>query len=162
MAGDNEMLLSALRNQRHHVLGTLEGLTAEQLSSPMLPSGWTALGLVQHLALDVERFWFQGVIAGDPAVWDSLSDQSAWEVPDGTNAKEVFDRYLAEAARSDYILTTTSLDQAPARWPDFFGDFRLADLHAVAVHVLVETACHTGHLDAARELLDGQQWLVLN
>jgi Protein of unknown function (DUF664). len=27
--------------------------------------------------------------------------------------------------------------------------------------VIAETACHAGHLDAARELIDGQQWVVL-
>lgn len=155
------MLLSALRAQRDHVLGTLDGLTDEQLRRPVLPSGWSALGLVRHLALDVERFWFQAVVAGDEKAWDSLSDDSAWDIPDALDAADVLDCYRAEAARSDAILTATALDQAPARWPDFFGDFRLADLHAVAVHVLTETACHAGHLDAARELLDGRQWLVL-
>jgi Protein of unknown function (DUF664) len=27
--------------------------------------------------------------------------------------------------------------------------------------VITETAVHAGHLDAARELTDGRQWLVL-
>jgi hypothetical protein len=29
------------------------------------------------------------------------------------------------------------------------------------LHVLKETAGHAGHLDAAAELLDGRQWIVL-
>ena len=29
------------------------------------------------------------------------------------------------------------------------------------LHVLKETASHAGHLDAARELIDGRQWIVL-
>jgi hypothetical protein len=29
------------------------------------------------------------------------------------------------------------------------------------LHVITETATHAGHLDAARELIDGGQWLVL-
>jgi hypothetical protein len=29
------------------------------------------------------------------------------------------------------------------------------------LHVVTETACHAGHLDAARELIDGRRWLVL-
>jgi Protein of unknown function (DUF664) len=28
------------------------------------------------------------------------------------------------------------------------------------LHVITETACHAGHLDAARELIDGRQWLA--
>jgi Protein of unknown function (DUF664) len=27
--------------------------------------------------------------------------------------------------------------------------------------VIAETAIHAGHLDAARELIDGRQWIVL-
>jgi hypothetical protein len=29
------------------------------------------------------------------------------------------------------------------------------------LHVIAETACHAGHLDAVREILDGRQWIVL-
>ncbi len=32
----------------------------------------------------------------------------------------------------------------------------------VVLHVITETAVHAGHLDAARELLDGSQWIVLD
>jgi Protein of unknown function (DUF664) len=27
--------------------------------------------------------------------------------------------------------------------------------------VITETACHAGHLDAVRELIDGRTWMVL-
>jgi hypothetical protein len=27
--------------------------------------------------------------------------------------------------------------------------------------VIAETACHAGHLDVVRELIDGRRWLVL-
>ena len=37
----------------------------------------------------------------------------------------------------------------------------LSDLRVVMLHVLKETACHAGHLDAVRELIDGRQWIVL-
>jgi Protein of unknown function (DUF664) len=30
------------------------------------------------------------------------------------------------------------------------------------LHVIKETACHAGHLDAARELIDGRQRIVLD
>jgi hypothetical protein len=29
------------------------------------------------------------------------------------------------------------------------------------LHVITETATHAGHLDAARELIDGRMWLVV-
>jgi hypothetical protein len=55
---EREVLSSCLNEQRDHVLGILEGLSEEDLRRPVLPTGWTCLGLVQHLAVDVERFWF--------------------------------------------------------------------------------------------------------
>jgi len=29
------------------------------------------------------------------------------------------------------------------------------------LHVIAETACHAGRLDAVRELTDGRTWLIL-
>ena len=102
-----------------------------ELRTSVLPSGWTPLALVNHLALDVEAFWFRA------------------------------ERYRAEAARADAILDAAAPDAAPAWWPDFFGDHRLADVYAVVLHVDEQTAVHLGHLDVVRELIDGRQRLVM-
>lgn len=153
-------LLGSLRAQRAHVLGILEGLPDEALRRPVLPSGWTCLGLVQHLALDVERFWFQRVVAGERLAEDPDA-AAAWSVPPDRAPAAVLERYRQESARADAIVTATPLDAAPRAWPRFFGSWRLEDLRAVVLHVITETACHAGHLDAARELLDGRTWLTL-
>ena len=156
-------LLSYLSAQRKHVLGILEGLAEDALRRPVLPSGWTCLGLVQHLALDVERFWFRCVIAGEQTAIDALATTpDAWHVGAEVSAETVFDGYRREIDRANAIIAATPLDAAPAWWPgDRFGDFRLHDLRQVMLHVITETACHAGHLDAARELIDGRRWLVL-
>jgi hypothetical protein len=74
-------------------------------------------------------------------------------------AEAVFDVYRQEIHRADAIIAATPLDAAPAWWPDdLFGDFRLHNLRQVMLHVITETACHAGHLDAARELIDGRRW----
>ena len=154
-------LLEALRAQRAHVLQAVDGLSDEALRTPVLPSGWTCLGLVQHLALDVERFWFRAVTAGEDV--ELLSGDDAWRVASGTAARSVLDAYRDEAERSDAVLAVTALDAAPAWWPvEVFADLPERDLRATVLHVLTETACHAGHLDAARELLDGHQHLVLS
>ena len=44
-------LLAALHEQRDHVLRAVSGLSDQALRQPVLPSGWTCLGLVQHLVL---------------------------------------------------------------------------------------------------------------
>jgi len=162
MVDERAMLLSYLNAQRNHVLGILEGLSEEDLRRPALPSGWTCVGLVQHLALDVERFWFRAAIAGEQTVIDELAEAGdAWQVGSDVPAVEVLDLYRREMDRANAIITATSLDTAPAWWPDFFGNWRLHDLREVILHVITETACHAGHLDAVRELIDGRRWLVL-
>jgi hypothetical protein len=158
------VLLDSLDAQRRHVLGILEGLDEDDLRRPVLPSGWSCLGLVQHLALDDERFWFQGVVAGDRAVIDQVMNAPAdsWQVGPDVPAEQVLALYRQHIERSNAIIEATPLDAAPAWWPDFFGDFRLENLREVVVHVLTETAVHAGHLDATRELIDGRTWLVLD
>lgn len=164
MSTEAELLLAHLRSQRRHVLGILEGLTEDDLRRPVLPSGWSCLGLVRHLAIDDEKFWFRGVVAGEQAVIDEVtaSTQSAWQAGPEESAEEVLALYREEAARTDAIVERTPLDTAPAWWPDFFGGFRMDTLREVLMHVITETATHAGHLDAARELIDGRTWLVLD
>ncbi|HEY5025146.1 MAG TPA: DinB family protein [Acidimicrobiales bacterium] len=161
MESETQGLLDCLDNQRAHVLGILEGLTDGELRQSMLPSGWAILGLVQHLALDVERFWFREVVAGEILPEPDNASGSAWELSPTTRAESVLDSYRQEIKRANVIVASTPLNAEPKMWPDFFGDWRLGDLRAVLLHVIAETACHAGHLDAARELIDGRTWLKL-
>lgn len=154
------VLLSYLNAQRAHVLGILEGLDAEALRQPVLPSGWSCLGLVQHLALDIERFWFRAVMAGEKVHLET--GDGAWRVPDDQSPAAVLALYRDEIDRANAVITATPLHAGPAWWPEeLFGDWRIDDLEDVLLHVIVETACHAGHLDAVRELIDGRTWLVL-
>ena len=157
---ETEVLLRYLQGQRDHVLGTLEGLTEDDMHRSMLPSGWTFLGLIQHLAIDVEHFWFTAVVGGEGV--DFGRSENAWDVAADVSSGSIIELYRREAQTSDEVITATPLTAAPAWWPDgLFGSWRLQDLREVMPHVIAETACHTGHLDAARELIDGRQWLVL-
>ncbi|MEV5759960.1 DinB family protein [Streptomyces tendae] len=160
---ETRALLSSLHGQRRHVLGILDGLDGDALRRPVLPSGWNCLALVQHLTLDVERFWFRAVVVGDEEVIKSLGDDGdAWEVGPEVQAGEILDRYRAEAAHADTVISTTAADAPLAWWPHhLFGEPHLHTLRDVVLHVITETACHAGHLDAARELLDGRRWMVL-
>jgi hypothetical protein len=160
MPSESMVLLSALSAQRDHVLGILAGLPDEALRRPVLPSGWTCLGLVRHLAVDVERFWFRSIVAGQP-VEPRESDAAVWQVAPDEPAEAVFALYRQEIDLANAIIAATPLDAAPARWPDEWPDWRFHDLRETMLHVITETACHAGHLDAARELIDGRTWLVL-
>jgi hypothetical protein len=131
---------------------------------PVLPSGWSCRALLHHLATDDERFWFEAVVAGDQAAITEVlaADGDGWQVPGDLTGDQARELYRAAGERTDAILASAALDDPPAWWPDFFGDFRLDSVREVALHLLTETATHAGHADAARELLDGRQWLVLD
>lgn len=75
------MLLATLDSQRKHVLGALEGPSEDDLHTPVLPSGWTCAGLVNHLAFDVEHFWFIAVVDKTPRdATRELIDGRTWFV----------------------------------------------------------------------------------
>jgi hypothetical protein len=158
----SERLLSHLEAQRQHVIGSLEGLDDAVLRRPVLPSGWSCLGLVQHLTLDVERFWFSGVVAADPSV-TAEEESTAWSVPSGVPAETVLAAYRDEVERSNAVIRATPAEAALGWWPaELFGTWRPDDVGEVLLHVITETAVHAGHLDAVRELIDGRQWRVLS
>jgi hypothetical protein len=157
------LLLDRLADQRRHVLTQLKGLSEEQLRRPVLPSGWSCLGLVRHLTLSDERYWFEVVVAGGPLDFWPEGDNGDWRVDRNEPVEAVLEAYRAAIGRSDEITAARRLDDAPAQPEEWWESAGLSfpDLRTVLVHVLVETAVHAGHLDAVRELLDGRQYLVL-
>ena len=157
---DLALLLDYLQGQRRHVLTAFDGLSDEDMHRAVLPSGWTGVQLLHHLALDDERFWVRAMIGGDAEAKAGLSE-NAWVVPDGLSVSDVRALYLREAELSDAVLSEVDLDAAPAWWPDFMGEQWMHTNREVLLHVMVETAAHAGHADAVRELIDGKQWVVI-
>jgi uncharacterized damage-inducible protein DinB len=157
---DLALLRGYLQGQRRHVLAAFDGLSDEDMHRAVLPSGWSGVQLLHHLALDDERFWVRAMIGGDVDARDGLSD-NAWAVPDGLSVSDVRELYLRETQLSDAVLTEVDLGGAPAWWPDFMGKQWMQSNRDVLLHVIVETAAHAGHADAVRELIDGKQWVVI-
>ncbi|NHN54772.1 DUF664 domain-containing protein [Calidifontibacter sp. DB0510] len=157
---DQELLLTVLAAQRRHLLSAFEGLDEEQLRGSALPSGWTPLALVHHLTVDVEMWWFGAVIDGDATVRAEIEAADGWHPPD-VRSSTIFQRYAEASARSDAIVRRRGLAAAPVWWPDDHPR-HLDTVAEVVLHVIAETAAHAGHADAAAELIDGRQWLVLD
>jgi Protein of unknown function (DUF664) len=167
-AEEREALTFFLAAQRDSVLAIVDGLAEDQLSRTIVPSGWTPAGMIEHLG-DAERVWFQSVVAGEPT--DDQGHQPAdVERADGTasdgfrprrSVAEALCYYRAQTVRSDEILAATPLGARPAARPTV--DIGIADdvmtVRDVVLHVIEETARHAGHLDVARELIDGRTGL---
>ena len=62
---------------------------------------------------------------------------------------------------ADAVIAGMSLEARPLQWRDAWGPCHVENLRDALLHVITETATHAGHLDAARELIDGRQHLVL-
>jgi hypothetical protein len=109
-SAEQRVLLGALNRQREHVLKAVEGLASNDLRRQVLPSAWSCIGLVNHLSLDVERFWFQAVTAGNQiAIEDVLaSSDNAWNVSDEEPVEEVLHRYRANIDHADGIIAGRS------------------------------------------------------
>jgi len=158
---EKAVLLAHLAAQRRHILATVDGLTDDQMALTPLPSGWSITGMLNHLALDDEMFWFVCVLGADDVAIASLAGDG-WDLAEGDTAEVVLARYRAQVARADEVLVGVDLDAPPAWWPEeLFGGWRLETAREVVLHAITELAGHAGHLDAARELIDGRQHLVL-
>jgi Protein of unknown function (DUF664) len=141
------------------VVATLDGLSNVQLRTAVDPMTWAPISALHHLALDVERWWFQAIVANDARAlgYFEANPGGAWSVPEGT---DVFSLYQSECERSDDIISAADLDTTPAAWPEFLGPTQT--IGQIVLHVTVETATHAGQLDIVREMLDGHQYRVLN
>lgn len=133
--------------------------TSEWMSRGFLPSGWSPKALVHHLTIDVEMWWFGAVVAGDRDVLAEVEAAEGWTPPD-VPATQIIERYVEAGRRSDEIALRAGVEGDLAWWPDDTPRHR-RDVADVLLHVIAETAAHAGHADAAAELIDGRQWLVL-
>jgi hypothetical protein len=164
MSQESHVFQRHLDEQRNHVLGILDGLSDDALLQPTLPSGWNCLGLVKHLALDVEHYWFRCIVAGEPLEFFTSMpehERDLWQVRPDETAADIFTLYRHEIERSNTVIADTPLDAPPHQRDAWWGEWDVPDLRFILFHVIKETACHAGHLDAARELIDGRQWIVL-
>ena len=143
-------LLHFLAAQRRSALAVVHGMSEADAQRSIVPSGWTPISLTVHLA-GVERHWFAFVLGGDAAHTPVRPGTP------GTLAEATAD-YHAEIERSDRLLAGFSLDEPPTETPEELpGEIRT--VRDVVLHVIEETARHAGHLDVARELLDGRTGL---
>jgi hypothetical protein len=155
---DDEMLRAFLRGQRESVLAIVEGLDEEAWHRSVVPTGWTPAGLLEHLG-GAEWHWFQGVVAGkqpelpgdlaeDQPPYDPLTVVFTTDAP----SAEVVTFYRDQCAQSEVVLAQTPLSALPL---GSHGRYEPPNVRWVVLHMIEETGRHAGHLDIARELLDG-------
>src|SRR5438874_1142039 len=100
--GERETLESFLDFYRETILVKLEGLSDEDLGRVIVPSGWSPLGMVKHLAY-VERSWFRTRLAGEPAgpvPWTKEDPDADFRIEPGETNEDILGFYREECAHS--------------------------------------------------------------
>ena len=144
-------LLDSLDWNRSVVVRKLDGLTFENATALVTPTGLTLPGVVRHLAW-CERGWFGHFLLGEPGSADD-SDTS-FNVDSVDSVEAVVADYLAAIERSrEIVRQQASLDVRSVVPHEYFG---LVTLRWIILHMTKETARHAGHLDILRELTDGR------
>jgi Protein of unknown function (DUF664) len=151
-----ELLVGYLDYFRDAVLRKLDGMSEQELRSSRLPSGWTPLELLKHLA-GVERRWFRWGFAGGQVdvPWVEEGPDGRWHVPADETTDEVRALFADECARSRQIVAAARLEDVARGGGRFDSPDHPPALIWIMFHVLGEYARHAGHLDVVRELADG-------
>jgi uncharacterized protein YndB with AHSA1/START domain len=155
----DQVLLEFLAAQREAVLAIVAGLDEQAWHRSVVPTGWTPAGLVEHLG-GAEFHWFQMVVAGAEIELPEGEEMEPYDpmaaFVTGMSSAEVIAEYREICARSDAVLAVTPLSAAPRGVHGHPDTEQPPTVRWVVLHMIEETARHAGHLDIARELLDGR------
>lgn len=149
---ERETLHDSLNRHRDMVLWKLDGIDDESLRRPVVPSGTNLLGLVKHLAA-VEYGWFCLTFGREtePLPFDDDDEDADLRVDSDETTADVLAFYARARAAADGTISGLDLDTvAEPAWAAYEVSLRW-----VLVHMIEETARHLGHIDLAREMIDG-------
>jgi len=155
-------LLEALAKHRYFLRLTLAGLSDEQASLHPTASELCLGGIVKHVA-DVERGWVDFILEGPSAMRQPTDPGSlaAWldrfQMAPGDTVAGLLDRYAEVAAHTaEVVATLPDLDVShPLPDAPWFESGATWSARRVLLHIIGETAQHSGHADIIRETIDG-------
>ncbi|MGW7533486.1 DinB family protein [Amycolatopsis sp. NPDC054798] len=157
LADPRELLLAYLDYYRDTLLRKLDGLSDGELRTSRLPSGWTPLELLKHLAF-VERRWLRWGFLGDDIdpIWGENDPETGkWSVGADESADEIRALFRDACADSRVIVSGAQLQDIARGSGRFSAQEQPPALSWILFHLLQEYARHVGQLDVVRELADG-------
>jgi hypothetical protein len=156
IADPKELLLGFLDYYRSVVARKIEGLSDADLRTSRLPSGWAPLELVKHLVY-MEQRWLRWGFRGEQLA-DARGDEDQagrWHAGPGDTAAGLIAALDAAGEHTRAIVTRAELADVSAAGGRFGANDTRPTLGWILAYVLQEYARHAGHLDVARELVDG-------
>jgi uncharacterized damage-inducible protein DinB len=153
-AGERELLNGFLDWYRAVVQNKVRGLSYEDATRTMTPTGLSSLGIVKHLAF-VEQSWFKVRFAAeaDKVPWAADDSDADFRIEPGDTIASIIDFYREEVADSRRVTAGAPLDETSKSESPHYGH---VSLRWILVHMIEETARHAGHLDLMREQIDGK------
>ena len=159
-------LLAMLAQHRQFLRYTTRDLTDEQARARTTVSELTLGGLIKHVT-DVERGWARFIVEGPSALGDaSAMTEADWakradgfRLLDDETLAGVLDVYEATAAATTELVRTLpdlNATQPLPTAPWFPASERWSARRSL-LHIIAETAQHSGHADIIRESIDGQK-----
>jgi uncharacterized damage-inducible protein DinB len=175
LTGERADLLDNLAKRRHFLRFTVQGLTDAEANRRSTVSALTLAGLVKHVA-EVEEGWItfaqHGHMPGSDewsdGEWDGTSEPSpelvaAWEsrfrLSEGETLAQQLERYAQVTQRTDDLIASgIDLDiRHPLPEAPWYAPGESWSVRQVLLHIIAETAQHSGHADIIRESIDGQK-----
>jgi uncharacterized damage-inducible protein DinB len=155
-ADERTQLVGWLDLQRGTAAWKCEGLSEADAHRSVLPTSpfMTMAGIISHLRW-AENLWFEIFFLGRPAegpVFDGPEDADM--MVEGIPLDRLLADYKRQCAASNEIIAAHSLDDL-GQYPKY--QVTETTLRWMIFHMIEETARHAGHMDAIRELLDGQK-----
>lgn len=149
-----ELLLAYLDYLEDVTVRKIGGLSDDLLRSSAVPSGWTPLGMIKHLAC-TERYWVRHVLLGEQVDFSWPGDPVAeWQVEESDTADGIIGFYRSERTHTRQLLAGLPAG-TPGQRPFRPGGEPPPTLAWVLGHLVYQAARHAGHLDIVRELADG-------
>lgn len=154
---ESTVLLQNLARQRSFLRQTVRDLTDEQAGLRTTASALCLGGLIKHVT-QVEKNWIDFIVRGassmeaDEEGWDAL-----FRMREGETLAGVLKEYEEVARETEKVVASLPDLEVSHPLPEapWFEPGASWTARQVLLHMLAETAQHSGHADIIRESLDG-------
>lgn len=157
LTGERADILSILADQRRTFLIAYRGLDDAGARTRSTASELTLAALLKHVA-GTERNWLETLLERDEnAEFDMATATESWTVAENDTVESLLAQYDAVAAATEAaVASLPDLDLlVPLPTAPWAPEREWWTARRLLLHVIRETAHHSGHADIIRESLDG-------
>ncbi|WP_439030990.1 DinB family protein [Gordonia terrae] len=158
VTGEKKELLTLLQDQRNMLKITARNLSDDDARKQSTVSTLTIGALIKHLAHGEQNAARIIIERDENAEFDMSQALTEYEMCDDETLAGWLDAYDRAAAELDRVIAdAASLDELiPQPTAPWAPEREWSSIRTMMLHLLRETAHHSGHADIIREALDGQ------